>query len=126
MHEGNGQGKTPRVRLPRLKGLFRTVMVCTPQDLYPISAACGRLRGHRPSAIYHRPRILPKCDRGFTGQMKSSPQRFFLPFEALRHLKTKILKLNAQRGPPIKFWLDNVRWMSEEEAPEGLYQEAPA
>ena len=40
--------------------------------------------------------------------------------------QTKILKLNAQGPPPIHVWLDNVTRMLEEEAPEGLYQEAPA
>ena len=40
--------------------------------------------------------------------------------------QTKILNLNAQGPPRIHVWLDNVTRMLEEEAPEGLYQEAPA
>ena len=40
--------------------------------------------------------------------------------------QTKILKLNAQDPPPMNVWLNNLTQMLEEEAPEGLYQEAPA
>ena len=32
------------------------------------------------SAIYHRLRILPKCDRGTTVQIQLSPQCFSFPF----------------------------------------------
>ena len=80
-------------------------------------------------AIYHRPRILPKCDRGlivFTIFTFFFANSGFVALCGMSKARTKILKLNAQGPPPIHVWLDNVTRMLEEEAPEGLYQEGSA
>ena len=73
--------------------------------------------------------MLPKCNRGiivftiFTFLFANSG---FVALCGMSKAQTKIPKLNAQGPPPIHVWLDNVTRMLEEEAPEGLYQEAPA
>ena len=72
---------------------------------------------------------MPECDRGltvftiFTFLFAISG---FVALCGMSKAQTKILKLNAQGPPPIHVCLDNVARMLEEEAPEGLYQEAPA
>ena len=61
--------------------------------------------------------------------VKSTPRPFcfcYLRLCGMSKALTKILKLNAQGPPPINLWLDNVTRMLEEEAPQGLYQAAPA
>ena len=76
--------------------------------------------------IYHRPRILSKCDKGVTIQIKSSPHRFFFAIRRMSQRQTKILKLNTQGPPNIQASLANFTQMAEEETLEGLYQDAPA